>query len=206
MKKKLLAVGISALLLASCAGNPEGKRSDSSEATEVATTEGKSELAVDTAASEVRWEGTKVTGSHHGTVKIKSGNLYFEDSTLVGGNFVLDLNTIANTDLDGESKQKLEGHLKSEDFFDVAKFPEATFEISKVSKEGSTLKISGNLTIRGVSKNITIDAEQIASTGEHFEATTDFNIVRGDWGVNYEGKQDDLISKEINFKIKIIAH
>lgn len=206
MKRRLLALGAVALFLASCAGNPEGKRSETSEAAEVVTAEGAAELAVDTAASEVRWTGSKVTGNHTGTIKIKSGSLTFEDTTLTGGSFVLDLTTINSTDLEGEYKEKLDGHLKAEDFFDVEKFPEAAFEITSVVTEGTTLKISGNLTIKGITKNITVDAEQIASTGDHFEATTDFNIVRGDWGISYEGQKDDLISKEINFKIKIVAH
>lgn len=205
MKKALLSLGAAALFLASCAGNPEGTRSDSSDAAEVVSVEGTGELTVDPEASEVRWEGSKVTGSHYGTVDIKSGTLTFVDSNLTGGNFVLDLTTLSSTDLEGEYKEKLDGHLKAEDFFDVEKYPEAKFEITNVANEGNTLKVSGNLTIKDATKNITFDVEPVSSSAEAFEGKADFNIVRGDWGVNYAGNQDDLISKEINFKIHLVA-
>lgn len=205
MKKLSLIYGSAALILASCAGNPEGTRSDATDAAEVAVASG-NELAVDTSASEVRWEGTKVTGSHYGTVDITSGKLLVENATLTGGEFTFDLNTIESTDLSGDSKGKLEGHLKAADFFDVENHPEATFQITKVEPaEDNQLNISGNLTIRGTSKNITFKTDVLESSETKFDGKADFNIAREDWGVNYTGKEDDLISKEINFKIHLVA-
>lgn len=205
MKKLSLIYGSAALILASCAGNPEGTRSDATDAAEVAVASG-NELAVDTSASEVRWEGTKVTGSHYGTVDITSGKLLVENATLTGGEFTFDLNTIESTDLNGDSKGKLEGHLKAADFFDVENHPEATFQITKVEPaEDNQLNISGNLTIRGTSKNITFKTDVLESSETKFDGKADFNIAREDWGVNYTGKEDDLISKEINFKIHLVA-
>ena len=109
--------------------------------------------------------------------------------------------------MEGEYKQKLEDHLKSEDFFDVANHPEATFEITAVtaSTEASVFVVSGNLTIRGVTKNITFDAHVAELTETSANVKADFNIAREDWGVNYAGQADDLISKEINFKINLVA-
>jgi polyisoprenoid-binding protein YceI len=101
----------------------------------------------------------------------------------------------------------LDGHLKSEDFFDVASNPEASFEVTSVAAGATegTLTVSGNLTIKGVSKNITFDANVEELTDATAKVTADFNIAREDWGVSYEGQKDDLISKEINFKVTLVA-
>ncbi len=208
MEKLFLSVAAGALVLSSCVGNPEGKRAETTDHVETTeTVETGSTLAVDTDASELAWTGRKVSGQHHGTVKIKSGSLTVEEGQLTGGNFVVDLTTISNHDLDGEYKGKLEGHLKSADFFDVENHPEATFEITGVEpgSEAGIVKISGNLTIRGVSKNITFDALVHEATDASIKATADFNIAREDWGVNYAGQADDLISKEINLKVTLVA-
>src|SRR5690606_27059675 len=165
------------------------------------------QLAVDTTQSTVHWTGRKVSGQHHGDVQIKSGTLTVEEGKLVGGNFVIDLTTIANHDLDGEYKGKLEGHLKSADFFDVDNHPEASFEIANVQDGAAAgdVVISGNLTIRGVTKNITFEAQVEEVSDTSVKAMADFNIAREDWGVNYAGQADDLISKEINFKVTLVA-
>ncbi|MGK6352348.1 YceI family protein [Parapedobacter sp. DT-150] len=209
MEKVVLSFVAGACLLASCVSNPEGKKaetSDTLETVDAAATAG-SGLSVDTAASKVEWTGRKVSGEHHGDVKIKSGTLTASDGKLTGGNFVIDLTTITNHDLEGEYKGKLEGHLKSADFFDVENHPEATFEITAV-KEGATAgtaTISGNLTIRGITKNITFDANVAEASATAVKATADFNIAREDWGITYTGQADDLISKEINLKVTLVA-
>ena len=173
-----------------------------------ASAEGRT-LAIDTAASEVRWHGKKVSGEHYGEIDISSGSLLVsEEGKIVGGNFIIDMNSIDVQDMDaGEFRDKLTGHLKSADFFDVENHSQATFEITEV-KEGATandLTVSGNLTIRGTTKNITFAATASELSAESANIEADFNIAREDWGVNYSGKQDDLISKEINFKIKLVA-
>ncbi|ANW95439.1 lipid-binding protein [Wenyingzhuangia fucanilytica] len=95
--------------------------------------------------STIEWVGKKVTGQHNGTILFKEGEVKLKKGALVGGTFVVDMNTINVTDLEGEYKGKLEGHLKSDDFFGVDKFPEATFVITSV--EGTVVK--GDLTIKG---------------------------------------------------------
>ncbi|WP_353130769.1 YceI family protein [Parapedobacter pyrenivorans] len=208
MEKVFLSLAAGALVLASCVSNPEGKKAETADSVEnVALSDGGSELTVDTALSNVEWTGRKVSGQHHGHVKIKSGELTVDEGKLVGGNFVIDLTSINNLDLEGEYKGKLEGHLKSADFFDVENHPEATFEITEVKDgaEAGAVVIAGNLTIRGVSKNITFDAQVEESSDTALKATADFNIAREDWGVSYKGQADDLISKEINLKVKLVA-
>lgn len=209
MKKLLVLPVIAAVIMSSCAGNPEGKKAEvqDSVATEQIVKVGE-EYQVDAAQSKVVWTGTKVTGAHTGTIAIKSGSLHVDNGVLTGGTFSLDLNTISSTDLEGEYKDKLDGHLKSEDFFDVAQFPEATFVVTK-TEAGATaqdVKVSGNLTIKGITKNISFDAKVVESNATTIKTEADFNIVRADWGVNYEGKKDDLISAEINFKVTLVAN
>jgi len=209
MKKSLILFSSALVILSSCVSNPEGEKAETSEATEVAATaEGKS-LAIDTAASEVRWHGKKVSGEHYGVIDITSGTLLVTDEgKIAGGNFVIDMNSIDVQDMDpGEFRDKLTGHLKSADFFDVENHSEATFDITEV-KDGATandLTVSGNLTIRGTTKNITFNAKASHLSADSVQIEADFNIAREDWGVNYSGKQDDLISKEINFKVKLVA-
>lgn len=207
MKKQLLIAVTAAFLLASCAGNPEGKKVETNETVEHIVEAVGETLLVDVAESTVQWKGTKVTGAHEGTVTIKEGRLVVDGGKVTGGTFVLDMNSISSTDLEGEWKEKLDGHLKSEDFFDVANNPEAKFEITGVENEtdDGEAKVSGNLTIKGITKNISFDAKAIELTDSKANITANFNIVRGDWGVNYAGKEDDLISKEINFNISLVA-
>jgi len=208
MEKLFLTVAAGALVLSSCVSNPEGKKAETTDSVETTAAAGEgTTLAVDTEASEVVWTGRKVSGQHHGTVDIKSGSLTVNDGQITGGNFVIDLTTITDQDLEGEYKGKLEGHLKSADFFDVENHPEATFEITGVEQgaEGGLVKVSGNLTLRGISKNITFDANVQEATDTSVKATADFNIAREDWGITYSGKADDLISKEINLKVTLVA-
>ena len=204
---KIALLLVAGIVLASCtAKNPEGEKAQTTEGTEVSAAEGTA-VAINTTASKITWTGSKVSGSHTGTVALKSGSLLVKDGTVTGGNFVADLNTINDTDLQGEYKTKLETHLKSADFFDVATHPEGKFEITSVTPgtEAGKVTVSGNLTLRGVTKNITFPATVTEATGTSVKANADFNIAREDWGIVYTGMADDLISKEINLKIELVA-
>lgn len=207
MKKITLLSAIAAIVLASCAGNPEGKKAETKDSVATTAEVVGSSYSLDTAASKLVWKGTKVTGAHTGTVNFKSGSLNVDNGKLTGGNFVLDMTSISSTDLEGEYKEKLDGHLKADDFFAVDKNPEASFTVTEV-KPGATdqdVVVSGNLVIKGISKNITFDAKVIEATEAAIKATANFNIERAEWGVNYAGKEDDLISKQINFDVTIAA-
>lgn len=208
MKKLVLFSAAAAMVLASCVSNPDGKKADTTDSVETTDQVVGNVYTVDAAQSTLVWTGAKVTGQHEGTVDIKSGELHVNEGAVSGGKFVLDMNTINTTDLEGEWKDKLDGHLKADDFFDVANNPEASFEITSVTAgavEGG-IAIAGNLTIKGVSKNITFDANVEELTDAIVKVSADFNIAREDWGVNYAGQQDDLISKEINFKVTLVAN
>ena len=111
---------------------------------------------IKTDKSKVVWKGYKVTGSHEGTISIKSGFLTFNQDKLVGGEVVINMNTLGSTDLEGEYKGKLDGHLKSDDFFGVENHPTATLVFTKVTASGkNAYTVTGDLTIKGKTNPIT---------------------------------------------------
>ena len=161
--------------------------------------------------SELKWVGRKVTGEHFGTIKLKSGSLDVQDGVLKGGNFVIDMTTLVSDDLQGEYKGKLEGHLKSDDFFGVAKYPEAKFVITKATKKNANqYEITGNLTIKESTNAVTFPAEVVV-TGEKVYATANITVDRSKYDVRYGSGSffDDLGDKTIydNFdlQVKLVA-
>ncbi|MGN6419312.1 MAG: YceI family protein [Pseudobacter sp.] len=207
MKKLLFVLLGGAVFMTSCVDNPEGKKAETTESVTPTQATGGAGLTVDTAASSIAWLGNKVTGKHNGTVRLSGGTLQVAEGKLTGGKFTINMTSLVNLDItDTAYKAKLEGHLKSPDFFDVAKYPEATFEITSVTDSANNkVKIAGNLTLKGISKNITFDADVIESTPASFKAKADFNINRHDWNITYPGQKDDAISQEINLKVDLQA-
>jgi chromosome segregation protein len=136
------------------------KITEAKAAVEAPKVEGTS-VGLDLTKSTVKWIGTKLKGKHNGTVKIADGNILVKDNKVVGGKFSLDMTSIDDVDMkdDAKMKAKLEGHLKSEDFFNVEKFPKATFEITTISEEGASVNVTGNLTIKDVTKSVTFPAK-----------------------------------------------
>lgn len=112
---------------------------------------------VDVSKSNIKWTGKKVGGSHTGDIKFKSGELEVKADKIVKGNFVVDMNSMTNTDLENqEYNQKLVGHLKSDDFFGVAKYPTSTLTVKKSTKfENGKATVTGDLTIKGKTEEVT---------------------------------------------------
>jgi len=182
---------------------------EASQATEMA-----SEFTVDTAASQIMWEGSKPTGKHHGTIRLASGNIHLNNGTPEAGNFVIDMHTINDEDLEGEQKANLEAHLKGTvegkegDFFNVTEFPTAKFEMTGF--EGNIVK--GNLTIKDKTNaiefpaTITIDGDKMTLKSETFE------IDRTKWGVNYGSKSiftnlgDQFVSDAVKITVSLVAN
>ena len=155
--------------------------------------------------SSVTWKGYKVTGSHTGTIALKSGSLSFEDSKLVGGAFVMDMNSIACTDLEGVYKGKLEGHLKSDDFFGVENNPTARLVFTNVTAgDKGVYTVKGDLTIKGKTNSILFDL----TVNEH-NATTTLKINRAKYDVKYgstsffEGLKDKAIYDEFDLQVNL---
>ncbi len=172
---------------------------------------------VDPTASTIEWTGIKPTGKHTGELNLADGAVKVEDGNVKSGSFTIDMTSITVTDLEGEEKASLEGHLKGEGedkedhFFNVAKYPTASFEITGINeKEGKTY-LEGNLTVKGVKKNISFPATT-AIEGDNMTLNTEvFTINRTEWGVNYGSKSvfdnlgDKFINDDIELKISVKA-
>ncbi len=210
------------VLLFACQSSPEGKKVEAKKAEPVKKTvaEDAGVYKLDTQTSTVLWEGAKPGTNHKGSVRVSDGNLDIKDGELLGGKFYIDMNSISNQDIAAEGmRKKLEGHLKSADFFDVAKYPTAKFEITKVEKingksegrSGSTHNITGNFTMKDATKSITFGA-RILIAGNMLKAKSErFTIDRTDWNVRYgSGKffdnlKDKAIDDEIGLTISLKA-
>lgn len=155
---------------------------------------------VDVEASKIEWEGEKLTGSHYGTIDLKEGYFEMEDGKLVGGKFTADMNSIDVTDLEGDDKAKLMGHLRSDDFFSVDKYNEAKFVINTVADKGDSYGVSGDLTIKGKTNPIAFDLRMEGNT-----ATTELVIDRTKYNVRYGSDSffDNLGNKVIYDEFKL---
>lgn len=218
MKKIFFSLFVAAALTTACkksaeAGDAENVKDASAEAVS---------FAVDTTASVVEWVGSKPIGKHNGTVKLTSGTVMTAGGELEGGTFVLDMTSITVTDLKpGDGKEDLEGHLKgdmaktdadADHFFNVNKYPEGKFEITNVSKgEGGKTNIEGNLTLKGITKNVKFPATVSVDEKEVVIISDAFMINRTDWKVNYASKSvfkdlsDKFVDDEIEIKVNVTA-
>jgi len=189
--------------------NKEGTIGDIQEVA-IANTEAV-EFLVDATSSVIEWKGEKPLGTHTGTIKLANGTFKANDSIVESGTFVIDMTSINVTDLTGEDKMKLENHLmgtvkgQKGDFFNANEFPEAIFEVTGIStKDGKTM-LQGNLTMKGVTKNVEFPVA-ISMNGDTLELTSDtFVIDRTKWGVNYGSKSvfDSLGDKFINDEMEL---
>lgn len=216
--------------LFSCTNAPESDKAKTSEAKEVTEQPTSAlNLKVDTTASKVEWVATKVSGYHTGTVPVKSGDLQVNGAALSGGTIVLNMQGMVVSGPEGSKQKdndKLLNHLRSGDFFEVEKHPEAIFqitgvqaftgqvkdttdprqeEISEYKVADPTHTVSGNLTMKGITKNVEFPA-RITVNGDSVEALAKFNVDRKQWGIVYPGKPDDLIRDDIHLGISLKAH
>ncbi len=102
------------------------------------------------------WHGKKIAGEHTGTIQLKSGNLEVEDSKPVSGTVIIDMRSLKDTDIENDGmREKLEEHLKSDDFFSVEKYPESRLEITGAERtNGGPVTVKGNITIKGITEAI----------------------------------------------------
>ncbi len=221
---------ISAILMiagfATACASGGGETTRTSEAKEAKTASFDQVYQVKADESQISWEGYKPTGQHHGTVNFTGGELKVREGNITGGNFTFDMNSITVLDLtDPEWNGKLTGHLKSSDFFEVEAYPQATFEITGIqaidpaavdmSKEKGditpTHAVTGNLTMKGISKSITFNA-RVDQTENMIAAESNmFFIDRLEWNIQFKSKtisakfKDDFINDEMGIKLKVAA-
>jgi len=213
---------------------------ETSEAKSVSTTEDAMSISVNADNSVVTWIGSKPAGKHNGTINVAGGEVLVQNETIVGGSFDIDINSLTVLDLpaDSEWNEKLRGHLMSADFFDAENFSSAQFEItgatpfaqaqlgndneefateyapaslSEIMVENPTHFISGNLTMRGITKNITFPAWVNLENGV-VKAKASFNINRTDWELMYQDEssvadkaKDKFIYNTVNVGFELEA-
>lgn len=168
---------------------------------------------VDSAASEIKWEGSKPTATHHGIVKLSSGVLSIHEGEIQAGNFVIDMNSITDEDLTGDDKANLEAHLKGTakgkegDFFDVQKYPTALFELIGVENN----RVKGNLTIKGKTNTIEFPATVVFDGDKMTFTSEPFELDRTKWSVNFGSKSifpslgDKFISDTMKLTVSLEA-
>lgn len=160
-------------------------------------------FSLDAASSSLGFTGSKVTGSHSGKFEKIAGSI-----TLVGGKVEGGKVTVsADVDSVKTDQEKLDGHLKSGDFFDAAKFPKATFtstEIKTGGEKGASHTITGELDLHGVKKTISFPAT-ISVGPDSVSGSAEFVINRKDFGIVYAGKADDLIRDDVVLKLSLKA-
>lgn len=158
----------------------------------------------------VKWVGYKLTGQHEGTITIKEGELNFENESLKAGAFVMDMNSISTTDLEGGSKNRLDGHLKNEDFFDVEKYQTASLKFktvkptSKKNKDGNNYFVVADMTIKGITNEVFFKMTVFENS-----ATANLKIDRTKFNITYKSAtltsivKDKAIYDEFDLSVKL---
>lgn len=167
---------------------------------------------VDLSKSKIEWKGKKVTGEHFGSINLKEGSLETSGGKIIGGRFVVDMKSLTCADLTDESyNAKLVGHLKSDDFFSVEKFPVSELKITSVTpKGGSNYEMKGDLTIKGITHEIVFPAT-VNLSGSGFTAEADIVVDRTKYNVRYgSGKffdnlGDNMIYDNFSLKVKLVG-
>ena len=209
-KMSLLLVLTVASTVVACDNNPTKDKPTATVAAPVeapgapaAAAKGNVAYAITAQNSKVNWTGAKVTGKHEGSFTAFTGEVDVVDGSVESSHVNVDIDMTSLT----TDQEKLVAHLKSPDFFDVAKFPKATFTSTSIKaggEKGATHTVTGNLELHGVKKSISFPAT-IKVAGDAVDANASFGINRKDFGVNYPGKADDLIKDEILLTLTIHA-
>ena len=217
--KKIAILAAVAIAAISCSNGSKADEAVTGDAQEVQAVVEATEYTV-AEGSYLKWRGFKtyVASEHIGTIGVQSGTFAMAGDQLVGGKITIDMNSIANVDIEDEGKRGyLEGHLKSQDFFFVESFPTAVFEIVEVREEAADATpyvVVGNLTIRGITNSIEFPANVFVEEGSVRLEAPAFSIDRTKWDVKFHDSDDatiaetlkeDLIDHSIELTINVVA-
>ena len=190
------------IILASCNTNPN--QASTQQAQGVATVD--NIYNVETAQSQITWTGREVSTSYHyGTLDFVSGNFEISNGAIVNGEFIVDMTSINNQDMEGDSKARLEGHLKSDDFFSVESYPTASISInsSELISDGKW-NVSADLSIKGFTHPVNFE---MISSEDGWSANLVFDRskydVRFRSGSFFENLGDKLIYDDIELSINL---
>jgi len=220
-----VSIMLSAAILAGCGQvstpNIDNNTASTNNIINTAPDTGNTEIIIETGTykvnpeqSRLEWRSRKLlvsTNNHVGTVKIKHGQVTTSSTEIISGNFIIDMITIANEDLTGASKNTLEKHLKSQDFFNVEEFPEASLNITNVTKNNNNYIVTGDLTIKGITNSITFPAT-VTMEENNIVAQANFSIDRSKWDIRFGSGSffsdlgNNIIDDNIMFSIKAVAN
>ncbi|MBM4375690.1 MAG: YceI family protein [Deltaproteobacteria bacterium] len=206
MKTISLLTVLAPLALLACDADPAaGKaRATAASAAPVATAAaGAAKLAFSAQGSKVEYVGAKVTGKHTGGFGAFKGQIALSDGAVEKSQVSVEVETASLT----SDSDMLTGHLKGADFFNVEKFPKASFTSTAIKaggEGGATHTVTGNLELHGVTKSVSFPAT-IKLTGDGADVDAEFAINRKDFGIAYPGKPDDLIKDDVLIKLTIRA-
>lgn len=212
-----LVMAVIAITTYSCADAPKGDDAKITEEQIAATAQGET-FMVDTTDSRIRFNGYGVGKNHPGVFKLSSGSVAVAGNQITGGNFTINIRSMDLEQKGGMFDSKLRPHLMSGDFFDAEKFGTAKFEITKVEPytanasdtsiiEGANFRVSGNFTLKDVTKNISFPA-RIDLDGSTLKAKGNFDIDRRQWNMNYGSDKtlgDKFISETVNIELDLSA-
>ena len=164
-------------------------------------------LTANKTQSVIRWYGEELTGkTHFGNLSFKEGQIELQDGLIIGGNFVVNMISLSVEDLSGGAKARLEGHLRSDDFFSVDKYPEATLKITQKAKfEEDVQKLYGELTIKGIKHAV----EFTIILGDKKTAIANLTFDRSKYNVRFrsgsffENLGDKLILDDIRMEVSL---
>ncbi len=213
----LAAMAAASVAFTSCSDVPKGDQATISETQTVSSTTGQAFL-IDTTESRVRFTGNGVGKNHPGTFRLSSGSVTLADNQITGGTFAININSLGIEEQGEMFQSKLKPHLLSGDFFDAGKFGTAKFEITKIEPytangtdssivDGANFSISGNLTLKEDTKNITFPAK-VDLDNNTLKAKANFNIDRTQWKMNYGNDKtlgDKFISETVNIELDLQA-
>lgn len=203
MKNKLpfvLMIIVSTFTITSCRDKVKEAETKEAETVNLAK-ETSNKFIVSTEESTIIWSGYKPTGSHTGTINLSHGELTINDGKIESGTFTIDMASLK----DSEANARLEKHLKSTDFFDVQKYPIATFKITGFEKVNNKTLLSGNLTLKDTTNNVTFTVSVLHTDDSVKVESETFSIDRSKWNVKYGSKSffDNLGEKYINDDIEL---
>ncbi|MFT5164804.1 MAG: polyisoprenoid-binding protein YceI [Saprospiraceae bacterium] len=212
---KIMIAFLAISLFIACKNTPEGEAAKVGDAAKDVATASATAKQFSVTDGTVYWTATKVGGQHSGTITVNRGVLSTDGANLSSGKFGLDMTALQITDgTPDDMKVKLSGHLASPDFFDVENNPNGVFEIVSVApaagNEEVTHNITGNLTLKGITKSITFPANVIIAGDKLTAVTPKFTINRLEWDIKYNAgilgtAADKIIHDDISLNIELNA-
>ena len=213
MNIKLLIIFIFTILLTGCANNKESATDNQQIKTTKTSKINKGDYIVNKDLSTIKWTGKEITTkSHYGILDLKEGSIYVNNDGIISGNVVIDMNSINCLDMSGRGKNRLEGHLRSDDFFGVNSYPEANLIFTSWSVNNlCKILYKGDLTIKNITHPITFSGS-VKKIDIGYRSTINLSFDRTLYEIKFRsGKYfqnlgDKLILDNIDIRAEIVTY